>query len=180
MAEKEVRFRKLVDTAGRPQIVSLWMDPKRDRGFMKAIKEHRVLTVIQEPRTHKKQFGKPGFHQDPHASYLVFPKPLAVHPESRVIGISYDLAAEPRITDPLSKGRVAVRGKQRKAAPALKTFTVILSRTGVVETSFQFQARNAREAEKMALERVRTEPFDGSKAVIKNHVRGVHEDAGPH
>src|SRR5690242_13529462 len=101
MAEKEVRFRKLVDVSGKPQIVSLWSDPKRDRDFMKAIKEHRVLTVIQEPRTHKKQFGKPGFHQDPRASYLIFPKPLPVDPESRVIGISYDLTAEPRVKDPL-------------------------------------------------------------------------------
>ena len=173
MPEKEVRFRKLVDTAGKPEIVSLWMDPKRDRGFMKAIKEHRVLTVIQEPRTHKKQFGKLGFHEDPHASYLVFPKPLPVDSESRVIGISYDLAVEPKVADPLPKSALRAPRNAKATTPAEKTFTVILRRTGVVETSLEVLARNAGEAEQKALEQVRIQPFDGSKAIIKNSVRSV-------
>lgn len=173
MPEKEVRFRKLVDTAGKPEIVSLWIDPKRDRGFMKAIKEHRVLTVIQEPRTHKKQFGKLGFHQDPHASYLVFPKPLPVDSESRVIGISYDLAVEPKVADPLPKSALTAPRKAKKTPPAEKTFTVILRRTGVFETTLEVSACNSREAEQKALEQIRIQPFDGSKAVIKNQVTSV-------
>ncbi|HTL18227.1 MAG TPA: hypothetical protein VL793_13405 [Patescibacteria group bacterium] len=178
MAQKEVRFRKLVDVSGKPQIVSLWSDPKRDHNFMKAIKEHRVLTVIQEPRTHKKQFGKPGFHQDPRASYLIFPKPLPVDSESRVIGISFDLTAEPRVKDPVRPRDLGPPAAKKKTNRGLKNFTVILRRTGVVETSLEVQARNASEAERKALEQVRSEPFDGSKAVIKNQVMAVNHPFG--
>jgi len=174
MAEKEVRFRKLVNSSGKPQIISLWTDPKRDRNFMKAIKERRVLTVIQEPRTHKTQFGRLGFHQDPYASYLVFPKPLRVDSDSRVIGISYDLTFEPRVTDPLYKRALQAPAKKAKTAPTEKLFTVIVRRTDVVETSVDVQARNGHEAEQKGMELVRREPFDGSKAVIKNQVIGVH------
>lgn len=171
MAAMEVRFRKLVDKAGRPQIVSLWTNPKRDRGFMKAVKEGRVLTIIQEPRSHKKDFGRPGFHQDPHASYLVFPKPIAVSPESRVIGISYELAVEPRVRDPLPKGSRVAHSPKAGPGRTAKAFNVIVKRTAVIETSVEVQARSMAEARGKALSSVKMEPFDGSKAVIKNELR---------
>jgi hypothetical protein len=173
MAGKEVRFKQLVNKSGKPEIVSLWTDPKRDRRFMKAVKEHRVLTVIQEPRTHRKDFGRPGFHPNPHASYLVFPKPLPVDQESRVIGITYDLAADPRVIDPVPKSARSPRKPVKTARIRDKAFNVILRRTGVVETSIGVRAANSKEAEKKALHMVKLEPFDGAKAVITNSVTAV-------
>jgi len=69
-----IRFRDLVRTAGSPEPKSLWTDPKKDRDFMRAVKEKRVLTVVQEAK--RSDFGELGFHQHPHAFYFVFPKPL--------------------------------------------------------------------------------------------------------
>lgn len=83
-----IRFRDLVKTAGAPEPKSLWTDPKNDRDFMRAVKQGRVLTVVQGSK--RKDFGELGFHQHPGALYFVFPKPLPVE-EGRVVGIKYDL-----------------------------------------------------------------------------------------
>jgi hypothetical protein len=50
-----------------------------------------VVTVIQEPKSSGKDFGLVGFHQLPHASYFVFPRPLNAKPDARVVGINYEL-----------------------------------------------------------------------------------------
>jgi hypothetical protein len=47
--EKTLRFGDLVRNSGRPETIALWTDPKKDRTLTRAIKENRVLTVIQEP-----------------------------------------------------------------------------------------------------------------------------------
>jgi len=47
---KTVRFGDLVRESGRPEVVTLRVDPKKDPSFSKAIKENRVLTVLTEVR----------------------------------------------------------------------------------------------------------------------------------
>jgi len=88
---REIRFGKLVETSGNPEVVTLWADPKTDRAFMKLVKELRVLTVIQKPTGTQKDFGLIGFHPQPFCSYLVFPRRIKEEGEVRVIGIKYDL-----------------------------------------------------------------------------------------
>lgn len=51
---KEVRFAQLVAASGRPQTLTLWTDPKKNPQFMKAVKENRVVTIVQKPREHQK------------------------------------------------------------------------------------------------------------------------------
>src|SRR5690242_18090224 len=103
MPKKEIRFGELVSRAGKPEVVSLWSDPRQDRGFMKAVRDNRVVTLIQQPVIKKKDFGEIGFHRDPRAAYLIFPKPLPKGEASHVVGIKPELMAEPRVLLPAAK-----------------------------------------------------------------------------
>src|SRR3954464_15711520 len=129
-----IRFRDLVKTAGTPEPKSLWTDPKNDREFMRAVKQNRVLTVVQESA--KKDFGELGFHQRQGALYFVFPKPLPAE-EGKVIGIKYDLAEPKEPTDPVSpkelkrSRKVQASSAPEKREPPLRTFHVSVRRTAV-------------------------------------------------
>ena len=91
-----IRFGDLVRSAGRPRTFSLWSgNAKKDRTLQQAIRSNRVLTVIQEPTSTRKPFGRIGYHQNESALYLLFPRALAEDTESRVIGINFDLLDEP-------------------------------------------------------------------------------------
>ncbi len=99
--EKRIRFGDLVRESGRPQPFTLWTDPKQDRSFTQAVKHNRVLTVVQEPGSKHRDFGIIGFHEQPHASYLLFPRALPKGNDSRVIGINYQLLELPNVTNPV-------------------------------------------------------------------------------
>ena len=120
MPKKEIRFGELVNRAGKPEAVTLWSDPKRDRGFMKAVRENRVVTLIQQPFIKKKDFGEIGFHEDPRAAYLIFPKPLHKGEASHVVGIKYELMAEARVLLGAAKPAVRQEAKPRHARRKLK------------------------------------------------------------
>jgi len=93
MTKKELRFRDLVTASGKPEIVSLWTKPEEDRVFMKAVKQNRVLTLIQPPATKHKVYAIVGFQKQ--SSYLVFPNPLPVKQPLRVVGIKDELLSHP-------------------------------------------------------------------------------------
>jgi hypothetical protein len=71
---KTMRFGDLVRVSGRPEAVTLWTDPKKDRAFSKAVRENRVLTINEDPRRTKKEYGQIGFHRSDNATYFVFPR----------------------------------------------------------------------------------------------------------
>jgi hypothetical protein len=191
MADKEIRFQQLVKTSGTPTIVSLWTDPAKDRPFMKAVKERRVLTLIQEPASKRKDFGRTGFHRGPHAAYLIFPK--ALPPDARVIGIKYDLIRQPEVSDPVTAKELQAaprRAKTRrpvhatettrppavskaKARPVAKTFNVLVRRTATTEGVLTVTARNETEARRRAMETMKRERFDPARAILKNEIRSV-------
>src|SRR2546430_230549 len=104
---KTRRFSELVRIAGKPEAVTLWRDPKQEPGFMKAVKENRVMTISQGQRGARKDFGRIGFHQEPLALYLVFPKRLPKDEISMVVGIKYEQIAEPKVKDPISTKELA-------------------------------------------------------------------------
>ena len=84
---KTVRFDALVKELGRPEQVTLWTKPEDDREFMKAVKDGRVVTVIQHNVGTKKDRGVVGFVTAKNAAYLVFPKRIGAATDSRVVGI---------------------------------------------------------------------------------------------
>lgn len=87
--EQRVRFGDLVRSSGRPRVITLWVEPEKDRVLAAAIKRNRVLTVIREPG--RRDYGLIGLHVNARASYLLFPRPLPRKPEARVVGINYQL-----------------------------------------------------------------------------------------
>jgi hypothetical protein len=91
---KTARFTDLVKQAGAPKSYLLWVPPKQDPVFQRALKDQRILTIHQENVGTKKDYGMVGFHEGPTAQYLVFPKPLKGFLDRRVIGINYDLLAQ--------------------------------------------------------------------------------------
>jgi hypothetical protein len=86
--EKRMRFRELVRACGKPQAITLWTKPEKNPVLTKAIKQRRVLTVIQEPG--KRNYGILGFELRPGALHLAFPKPLP-RGEARLVGIDLGL-----------------------------------------------------------------------------------------
>jgi len=169
MPKKERRFRELVEASGKPEVFALWTAPQKDRSFMKAVKENRVLTVIQEPRSKRKDFGLIGFHKNPCATYLVFPKPLEREDQIRVVGINYDWVQRPKSASP----RADYKSAPRVPVVNQEEFNVILRREAVLETILTVWARDKADAAAKAVERVRREPFDLSKAIVKNEVKGI-------
>ncbi len=115
MPKKEIRFGELVSRAGKPEVVSVWADPKKDRAFMKAVRDNRVVTLIQQPFITKKDFGEIGYHQDPRAAYLIFPKSLPKGEPSHVVGIKQELIGRPRVL--LAAARSAIQKRLKPLSP---------------------------------------------------------------
>jgi hypothetical protein len=169
-----IRFRELVNTSGKPEAKSLWTDPKQDRQFMQAVKQSRVLTVVQEPTSKRKDFGEVGFHQQPHASYFVFPRPLPASRGSKVIGIKYDLVGETEVKDPIRrKALVASKRKPAKPERIEKTFHVRVRRIAVAEATIPVEARSQTEAREKAVEIAKKQTFDVSKAELRTETLSV-------
>lgn len=173
---KEIRFGDLVKQSGKPEVVSLWTDPKRDRSFMKAVKENRILTLTQEPTSKRKDFGRIGFHPEPHVSYLVFPKPLPKDTAPRVIGIKYDLIASPRVSDPIIVPEEKISRRRPKPEKRKPKFDVLIRRSIVIETVINVEnASTQNDAKRKALQTVKQESFDPARAVIRDEVLNVEE-----
>ena len=88
---KTVRFSELVRKCGQPESYVLWTAPAKDPEFKRAIEKNRVLTVHQENRSGKKDYGVVGFTKDPHAELLIFPKSLQRFAGKRAVGLRYEL-----------------------------------------------------------------------------------------
>ena len=121
--QKNVRFAKVVDTAGKPEPYTLWKDPARDSEFQKAIRGHRLMTVLRQRS--RPDAAIVGYLKKPNASYLLFPKSLEQFADRRVVGLKYDL-----LTEPMPKGK-PVRGGRRKQP----TFKPARPKRAGVETS---------------------------------------------
>jgi len=167
-----------VKTAGTPEPKSLWTDPKNDRDFMRAVKQKRVLTVVQESK--RKDFGELGFHQHPGALYFIFPKPLPAE-QGKVIGIKYDLVEAGEPADVISpaelkretKKKPAKARESKKPRPVLKTFEVAARRVAALEESLAIEAHSKGEARQKATEALKTRRFDLGKAKIENEIKSV-------
>jgi len=180
--EKNVRFGDLVRNSGRPQTVALWSKPEKDLTLSRAIKENRVLTVVQEPG--KADHGTIGFKLLPGALYLVFPKPLSQEPDARVIGLNYELIEEPVVpkaqrakptpqAKPTEPSKVVPGPPQKPSAPAEpapRKFTVRVRRTASEETDFIIEALDQGSAEQQALERARQKAFKPAKDDVRVEV----------
>ena len=86
---KTKRFADVVDSAGKPEVYTLWQKPAQDRHLQSEIKNHRVMTIQKTEAG--REFGMAGFKEIKAASYLVFPKSLKRFENNRIVGINWDL-----------------------------------------------------------------------------------------
>ncbi|MEO6002972.1 MAG: hypothetical protein ABIZ04_13410 [Opitutus sp.] len=91
---KTARFADVVKAGGAPETYLLWVPAADDKTFQRAVKEHRIMTVHQELRGAKRDYGLVGFHEEPNAQWLMFPKSVKRFEDRRVVGINYDLLAK--------------------------------------------------------------------------------------
>lgn len=122
--KKQVRFDAVAQTAGQPIQVTLWTKSEDDREFMRAVKDRRVVTVIQHNVGTKKDYGIVGFYPQDRATYLLFPKPLGLADETKIVGIKYEqlATAEPKgaiYTPP--KVKLTKPPTEKKAKPEAHT-----------------------------------------------------------
>lgn len=89
---KTMRFSEVVETAGRPEVYTLWQKPKTDKHLQSLLKNNRVMTILQSDGG--SDFGLVGFREEQGARYLAFPKPLKRFIDRRIVGIKWDLVGE--------------------------------------------------------------------------------------
>jgi hypothetical protein len=189
---KTIRFGDLVRGSGRPRTVTLWSKPEDNPLMTGAMKQNRVLTVIQEQG--KKDQGVIGFKSEPGALYLVFPRALPHEQDTRVVGINYQLIEEPAV---LEKDRAKptepppYRPKpqqpavpQRQPEPVIpkpkpRDFIVRVRRTATVEDEIKVKALDQPAAEQLALERAKRMAFKPGKVVQAGVVKAEEREPKP-
>ena len=85
---KTARFAQVIETAGKPEVYTLWQKPAQDRHFQSQLKNNRVMTIQQSDSG--TEFGMVGFKERKGAIYLVFPKSLKQFENYRIVGINWD------------------------------------------------------------------------------------------
>jgi hypothetical protein len=173
IVSKTVRFRNLVRVSGRRQAATLWVEPKKDPIFSKAIRERRVLTIRSDPKAHRKDYGLVGFQKQPGATYMIFPKPLLVERASRIIGIDYNLAVEPAVNGPMVsqwRKNYPKRKKVWASKPPKRSFDVVVRQTATMEQSLRIKASTEEEARTTALARANRKRLNLSRSVQKAEV----------
>jgi hypothetical protein len=156
---KTIRFAELVKRSGKPESVTLWTKPKDNPSFMKAVRDNRVLTIIQTTVGTKTDFGEIGFHQKPSALYLIFPKRLPKTPDLRVVGIKYDLLEASAAQKSKESAAKRINRKPIAKPIAPKKFRVTVLRIATQEVKLDLEGANLHEAESRALEDLKTKAF---------------------
>ena len=171
--ERKLRFGDLVRNSGRPKTVTIWSQDGPGNELERLRRENRLFTVFQRPK--QRDYGLIGFHPDPHAAYLAFPRPLPPAETGRIVGINYQMIEEPQ------RGvSVSARRKRKPSAstpkpkPRLKQFTVRVRRTANREETMIVQAVDQKAAEGQALADAMERPFkvrdeDIQEEVVKSH-----------
>ena len=118
VSKTAVRFQALIKASGEPEMLVFWSDPARDKGFQKAVRENRVVTLRQFNVGTKKDFGRIGFFAEGHSSYIRFPKRLKYAPGTRVVGIKYEAIKTPPPKDPLPPLKKQATRPQPRSQPA--------------------------------------------------------------
>ena len=111
-----IRFSKIVDTAGKPTVHTLWIEPGKDSVLQNAIKANRVMTIHQRPAGTKTDYGTVGFEKKVSGEVLIFPKSIRAFADKRVIGVNYDLLDWPAVP----RSQEAPKPQPPKPAPKSK------------------------------------------------------------
>jgi hypothetical protein len=129
-----VRFSKIVETAGKPNVHLLWIDPEKDATLQKAIRALRVMTVHQGAVGTKTDFAVVGYEKNVTGQILIFPKSLKQFAGKRVIGVKYDLLEWPDVP----KAQQAHLAKPVKIKPPKTKVAAVPAAENVPDTVVKF------------------------------------------
>ncbi len=166
---RTVRFSQLIAASGKPEAVTLWGGPERDKGFVEAVKQNRVLTVTQSPKGGKRDFGTVGFHPEPSAMFLVFPKKLKAEADARIVGVKYDLLAPLKEAKKTAKV-VTAAAKPRSHAVEEIAFRAVVTRWLKQECVYTIRTADAKAARREALERAQTLDLPAETELVSTKV----------
>jgi hypothetical protein len=190
-----VRFSVVLQASGEPEVYLPLTNPRRDRQFMQAVREHRVLSLKQEPTGSKKDFGTVGFVEEKFVSYLVFPKSLEGFEDKRVIGIKYDRLQTAEVTTPRGgsekrppKARATSTGKppgptppeskpKPSPPPRPSQFAATVRCTATEDVTVTVEARNQKEARSKAEENARSK-IDLASANVEIKIVRLSKEPG--
>ena len=93
---KSVRFTRVVQRCGKPQVHTLWLPPEKDPELRRAQRAHRVMTVAPNTSGGKTDVGVVGFNlrAGKHGQFLIFPRSLKRFDGARVVGIKFDFVGQ--------------------------------------------------------------------------------------
>ncbi|MDP9291189.1 MAG: hypothetical protein M3O82_02360 [Verrucomicrobiota bacterium] len=114
---KSIRFSKVVEASGEPEPYTLWQDPTKDKSFQTALRENRVMTLVQSPTGKKSDSGEVGYNKEEKGELLIFPRSLKKFEGNRIVGIKYNLLEEAKDKRPTKQDRIKPR-KKLSAAPS--------------------------------------------------------------
>ncbi len=117
-----VRFSKVIEACGKPDIHLLLIDPAKDKTLQAAIKSDRVMTLYQQSGS--TDHGIVGFEQGRSRQFLVFPKSLKPFNGQRIVGIKYELLEDAPVPEKETAKKEPVKPVDEegpKPAPARKT-----------------------------------------------------------
>jgi hypothetical protein len=89
---KSVRFSKVVEKSGRPEVYLLMSETDPD--FHKALEAGKIMSLADESHGSGTEYGTVGYAKKRHGQLLLFPRSLQSFADARIIGIKYDLFAE--------------------------------------------------------------------------------------
>jgi len=117
-----VRFSKVIEACGKPDIHLLLIDPAKDKALQAAIKSDRVMTLYQ--LSGSTDHGVVGFEQGRSRQFLVFPKSLKPFNDQRIVGIKYELLEDAPVPEKETAKKEPVKPADEegpKPAPGRKT-----------------------------------------------------------
>ena len=116
---KTVRFSKVLEACGKPEIHLLLVDPGKDKTLQAAIRSQRVMTLYQGGG--QTDYGAVGFEEGRSRQYFIFPKSLHAFQDDRIVGIKYNLLEPEREaaekSPATSKSPASAAPPQPKATP---------------------------------------------------------------
>lgn len=159
---KSVRFSKVVEKCGKPEVYLLMSETDPD--FHKAVEAGKIMSLSDESHGSGSEYGTVGYDKKRHGQLLLFPKSLKSFAGAKIIGIKYDLLEEEQSEEKEvapSRHKVSKKAKDapkpkaasKPAAKAPKTKKAELKPVG--KRSFLFrQKRKRRPTTRMTNSRV--------------------------
>ena len=112
---KSVRFSKVVEKSGRPEVYLLMSETDPD--FHKAVEADKIMSLSGEAHGSGTEYGTVGYDKKRHGQLLLFPKSLKSFADAKIIGVKYDLLAENRSSEEdnssTSKTKTGKRAKEK-------------------------------------------------------------------